>query len=211
MRIYLLLNGEYVAPKKKSHQKEYVIAVDGGMRHADKMGVMPNLWLGDFDSSTDELSSNYQSIEKIIYPVEKDATDFELALQYIEKAFSPDRVDIVGAGGGEADHNFANLWVLAKYSFFSCAWVNGGNWLYLPAGKRLHLTGEKGSLISLFALTKLENIVSVGLKWEFNHHQLLPFSALASRNRLEKQEATIGWEKGNGLIFINKNIDFKLE
>ena len=54
---------------------DFVIAADGGLRHAQALGLTPNLILGDFDS----LGYVPQGAE--VFPVEKDDTDAMLAIK----------------------------------------------------------------------------------------------------------------------------------
>ncbi len=57
-----------------------VIAADSGMRHAAALGVTPELWLGDFDSVTEDLLETYRDIPRQVFPREKDKTDGEIAI-----------------------------------------------------------------------------------------------------------------------------------
>jgi thiamine pyrophosphokinase len=44
------------------------IAADSGMAHAAALGVMPELWIGDFDSAGPELELRYHSVPREVYP-----------------------------------------------------------------------------------------------------------------------------------------------
>ena len=60
---------------------DYVIACDRGYLHAEKMGIRPDLILGDFDSAP--VPDGKIQVEQ--YPVRKDDTDTMLA---VKKALS---------------------------------------------------------------------------------------------------------------------------
>ena len=41
-----------------------VLAADGGIAHADALGLKPELWLGDFDSTSRELDEKYADVPR---------------------------------------------------------------------------------------------------------------------------------------------------
>ena len=84
MRFLLFLNGEindfsYINPMLLC--SDFIIAVDGGLKYIDKLGIKPNLLIGDFDSATWGLLKKYSNIDTLEYPSKKDFTDLELAIE----------------------------------------------------------------------------------------------------------------------------------
>ncbi|MFW5979554.1 MAG: thiamine diphosphokinase, partial [Halanaerobium sp.] len=95
-RALLVLNGEFDFGKGDLQQfierKEidFIIAVDGGANKLKSLGLMPDLIIGDLDSITNKNKKYYsqQNVKTIKYPVEKDQTDSEIAVDYCkENAF----------------------------------------------------------------------------------------------------------------------------
>lgn len=85
------------------------IAADGGMAHAEVLGVEPDLWVGDFDSTPPELIERHPHVKRESYPAEKALTDGELAVAAALDA-GADRLILVGAlGGTRSDHGLAHL------------------------------------------------------------------------------------------------------
>ncbi len=92
------------------HKDDYIICADGGYKFAEMLGVIPDLIVGDFDSS--ERPHNCGS-EIISLPVRKDDTDMFYAVKEgIRRGC--DEFILVGATGGRLDHTYANFCVL-KY------------------------------------------------------------------------------------------------
>ncbi len=87
-------------------KEDYVICADGGYRHLH--GSMPTAIVGDFDS-LDEVP---EGVQKITYPIEKNETDGQLAIDYAkERGFSSIR--LYGALGGRIEHILGNIGLLA--------------------------------------------------------------------------------------------------
>ena len=57
------------------HDGDFVIAADGGLAHTEKLGIVPNEVLGDFDSL------GFVPEGANVFPVEKDDTDAMLAVR----------------------------------------------------------------------------------------------------------------------------------
>ena len=85
------------------------IAADGGMMHAAKLGIVPELWVGDFDSTSPDLTDMHTGTPRLPFPAEKNFTDGELAIeQAIERGAQ--RLILLGAFGGErTDHALSHL------------------------------------------------------------------------------------------------------
>ena len=82
MRAVIIGNGDikdYQYIKSKSIDNDFIICADGGYNHAEKMGIVPDVLIGDFDSANEILKKLRDRIE---YPKRKDFTDGELAVAY---------------------------------------------------------------------------------------------------------------------------------
>jgi len=116
MHIAIIANGEindYAATKKKLQSAAYIIACDGGLRHAEAMDIWPNVIIGDLDSALPDYlaACKKKGIPIHTYPTEKDDTDLALAFAHALEQ-SPSSIIVVGALGGRADHLIANFHVL---------------------------------------------------------------------------------------------------
>ena len=65
-RFAILLGGNLtVTPRLKSQIRgARVIAADSGMMHAAALHLMPELWVGDFDSAGSELTMQYRDVPR---------------------------------------------------------------------------------------------------------------------------------------------------
>lgn len=87
-----------------------IICADGGLKHAAALGLTPDVWLGDGDS----LSSAEVCVkERYTFPVRKDNTDMDLAIELALKKGCKD-ITILGGIGGRRDHEFSHFCLLKK-------------------------------------------------------------------------------------------------
>ena len=80
---------------------DWLVAVDGGLRHARALGLAPHVLIGDLDSVT-ETDIEWVSAaggRVLRYPPEKDETDLELALD-LARAEGYTTILLAGALGG---------------------------------------------------------------------------------------------------------------
>jgi thiamine pyrophosphokinase len=112
----LFLHGRY----DKRHQEKFAeaakerfaVAVDGGLRFFKLAGLKPDLVVGDMDSVTANLRPLLRSARQLVFPVDKDKTDTQLALEVCLKA-EAQRIDIVQPSYGQPDHFLGNVLLLS--------------------------------------------------------------------------------------------------
>lgn len=207
--IWLLLAGEDAPPAIAAQAGDSVIAVDGGIRHAQRLGLMPDVWLGDFDSARADLIARYAHVPRLTYPADKTQTDFELALAHINAHYPRGTLHIIGSHGNEADHSFANLWVLPQSALPCVLWQENACIISARGEAGVRFAAPIGSKISLFALTPVHHVYSHGLRWPLDNAQLTPHRALAARNEMAAPEAHIRWQQGQALLFLPRLADIK--
>lgn len=86
--------------------EDLVIAADGGYLHTQRLGLEPDIVLGDFDSL------GFVPEGANVYPVEKDDTDSMLAARRGLAAGCTDFVIYGGLDGPRLDHTLANVQTL---------------------------------------------------------------------------------------------------
>ncbi len=170
-----------------------IVAADGGIQHAQTLGIVPDLWLGDFDSSD---PAAFPHIPKRVFPTEKDQLDSELALNMVlEKGCT--RVIFLGALGGRFDHTLALLLIgMQQVKQGIEVWLHSGLEWAIPfnAGKTHTLEAQVGQTLSILALEPLEGFTFLGVKWPLNAVRL---------------EVGVGWGMSN--IALEENVSLRSE
>ena len=113
MRRYVIVGGadigDYEAVSRRLKDDDFFVFCDCGLKHAEKLGVRPDLIIGDFDS----FKRPETDIEIIDLPVVKDDTDTVFAMKEgLRRGF--DDYLLVGVFGGRLDHTLCNISILLK-------------------------------------------------------------------------------------------------
>ncbi|ATP12943.1 thiamine diphosphokinase [Bartonella henselae] len=184
----ILLNGDLFITDRLRNQirNSRVIAADGGMRHAEALNVVPELWLGDFDSSQQALKSKYADIPREIFPPDKDMTDSALAC---ERALQKgaEKLILCGAFGGErSDHSLSHMTqaLVMEEKGISVLLTSGREegWPLLPKPFSCDLPDD--SLFSIIGFSDLKELTISGAKWPLYNKNVLFGSSLTLSNRI---------------------------
>jgi len=93
--------------KKYLSADDFYIFCDCGLNHQEKLGVKPDLIVGDFDSH----KRPDTDIETIVLPCEKDDTDTVFAVkEAIKRGYK--KFILLGVVGGRFDHTLGNIAIL---------------------------------------------------------------------------------------------------
>lgn len=149
----------------------FVIAADSGLEHAAALGLRVDVLVGDLDSvSTPAVEAAERAGVRVErHPVDKEATDLELALDYA-LALGSTRVTVVSGGGGaRLDHHLAELLLLGSRRFAPLrldARIAAARVVAIHAGEGVALLGAPGAVLTLLALGGPASGVSTdGLRW----------------------------------------------
>lgn len=101
--------GDYERIKGYLKDDDYKVFCDCGLRHAEPLGVKPDLIVGDFDSH----ERPDTDIETIVLPVMKDDTD---SLHALNEAAARGYKDflLIGMTGRRLDHTLGNIYMLVR-------------------------------------------------------------------------------------------------
>ena len=178
-----------------------VIAADGGMRHAKALGLSPELWVGDFDSTTQAQIEEWPDIARDPYPAAKNETDGEIATAEAV-ARGARRLVFAGALGGErSDHAFMHLLYAVKLAEdgLDVLLTSGEEEAYplLPGTCDIDL--PKGSLFSVLGLATLAGLSITGARYPLMDFHL-PFGS--SRTISNVAEGTVRFTLSSGRAIV---------
>lgn len=171
-----------------------VIAADGAANTLMKMGVIPQLVIGDLDS----IAPEYKEKLKTHFHYDQNFCDFEKSLDYLEQHDLLPAI-IVGMNGGYLDHilNNINIFMRAGNFFFApplCGYVlhhGQSKTVTLPLQTKISMMGIPSAIVS----TK-------GFEWELSHASLTFPGKNSCFNRNVNDELEITVHEGSALILI---------
>ncbi|OBQ97389.1 thiamine diphosphokinase [Mesorhizobium sp. AA23] len=202
----ILLGGDLVRTPRLDRQIEgsRIIAADAGIGHADMLGLLPELWVGDFDSVPASLPENLAAVPRKIFPTEKDMTDGELAIAAALARGATSLVLAGAFGGKRADHAFLHLALSVRLA-------EAGTTVLLTSGAQEGvpiLPGKagfdyaEGTLFSVLGFSDLAGLTVSGAKWPLDGVEVAFGSSLTISNEI-KGRLEIALERGRALLLAH--------
>lgn len=184
----ILLGGELKRTPRLARQiaGSRVIAADAGIGHAATLELVPELWVGDFDSVPEGLPEAFQAVPRLAFPSEKDKTDGELA---VDAAFERGATALVLAGafgGPRADHAFLHMTLALRLAEAGVdVTLTSGSQEGVPLRPgRARFDYEDGTLFSILGFSDLSGLSLVGAKWPLDKVQVPFGSSLTISNEV---------------------------
>jgi len=185
-----------------------VICADGGALHLKRFGIKPDILLGDFDSISQEVLHELEldDVEIIRYPVHKDKTDSELALEIAAERGCTEII-LLGAMGTRMDHTLANIMLLKKLALSGIRGViaDEHNEIRLIL-EELSLEVDNNAKVSLIpAFGNVTGVTTKGLAYPLQDAVLEAGSTLGISNEFSGQTAEVHIKTGMLLVIKSKD------
>lgn len=205
-RFTILLGGDLVRTPRLAAQAvgTRLVAADSGIRHADTLGLTPELWVGDFDSVSEAMAATYPETPREVFAKDKDKTDGELA---IEAALARGATSLLLAGafgGPRADHAHLHLAMAIRLSeagikTILTSGLQEGRAL-LPGWSRFDY--DRGTLFSILAFGDLTGLSVTGARWPLDR-VTVPFGSSLTISNEVTRELTIELGSGRALVLAH--------
>ena len=185
---------------------DYIIAADGGALQCLKLGIKPDLIIGDMDSIDPVAETTFVEIERILFPREKDKTDTECAVdEALKRNYS--QVTILGGVGGRIDHTIGNMALTAKHAGKVALITKDGLLVGLGPSHKCTLDGTIGSIVSIVAWGESAKVQTRGLKYPIDN-EVFETGSRGISNEISGTPSSIYVNNGIILLFIEKSIRF---
>lgn len=187
---------------------DLIVCADGGLKNALLLNVTPDIAIGDFDSTDKELLEDVEDkgVKIIKYPVEKDATDTEIVLDYLIK-HKYSHVTMMGCLGDRIDHSLANIMLLKKLLIQKIHGqiINEKNEIHLINDK-IEFYNKKGSILSLIPFSEeVEGLTTTGLYYSLNNQSMIKASSYGISNIINENFARVEIKNGELLAIISQD------
>jgi thiamine pyrophosphokinase len=178
-----------------------IIVADGGANHARKIGLVPDVLIGDLDSVSKNEVKRLETLgtRVIRYPVEKDETDLELSLGYVlDQGFR--EILILAPFGGRLDQTLGNISLLTRPDLegIGTRMDDGLEEVFLIRDQAV-VNGAPGDTVSLLAIgVEAKGVETKGLYYPLKGETLFSHATRGISNRLVDKSATI--RVGEGML-----------
>jgi thiamine pyrophosphokinase len=183
-----------------------VIAADSGLHQGELLGLHIDYVVGDLDSAEPAAVERARAAGAVVerHPVDKDATDLELAFD-VARDRGARQVTVVGGAGGRLDHFVANVALLGSARFADLevdAWLGEAYVAVVQGGRLPHvLRGAAGSLVTLLAAGgDACGITTAGLEFPLQGATLRPGTSRGVSNVLVGEHGSVVLEQGTLLV-----------
>jgi thiamine pyrophosphokinase len=200
-RIIIFANGDLPhleSARRLLREDDFIIAADGGTRHALALGLTPNIIVGDLDSATFDLQPLIEKGTQIIrHPCDKNETDLELAIHHA-LTLNPEQIIILAALGGRLDQTLGNIALISNVINIR---LDDGVEEVFFCHDRCEIIGTAGDLVSLIPWQgEVTGVVTTNLKWCLQDETLYPHKTRGISNEMPGDTATVQVKSGSLLV-----------
>lgn len=187
---------------KKYLDNSYIICADSGYKKCISIDAVPDLIMGDFDSSSKpDIDCDITALN-----VRKDDTDtFSCVKKAIEKGF--DEIIILGGIGSRIDHTYSNI-LSVNYCFdhnVKCKLVNRNNLIRVISGENI-IKSEGFKYFSIFSLFgKCNGLTIEGAEYNLSDAVILPSEQYTQSNEFKSSAVKINVKEGKILLILSND------
>jgi len=186
----------------KIAQGRKILAIDKGIEICRAENILPELLIGDFDSAENSAVawSKENKVPVKRYPVDKDFTDTQLALELVEGKI----VLLTGIFGGRLDHLFSNVFTCANSNLKIVLADEQEIIFFLQGAESVEVNFfEKPLAISLLPVSEVCEGVSINnVRWKLENAKLFQKIPSAISNRLEGDKIKLNLHAGTLAIYF---------
>lgn len=179
----------------------FVIAADGGLTQLNKIKIIPDLVVGDFDSL------NYHPIHPAVVklPCEKDDTDVHASIKEgLARGYK--LFYIFGGIGGRLDHTFANIQLLSFLTENNASGFLFGDGLVATVIKnsKICFKNKKEGILSVFSVSDTSQGVFInGLKYSLDNAIITASYPIGISNEFIDASSIVSVKNGSLLLMWN--------
>lgn len=188
---------------------ETIIAVDKGLEVLDKLNILPDYIIGDFDSVNEKVLEKYENRNVIIHKLEpeKDYTDTHVALR-LGIELCEGEIVIMGGIGSRVDHMISNIHIMKEVleKNVTCKMLDEHNEIIVIDKDTEIKKDDKYKYISLIPLTtEVTGVTLLGFKYNLENSTLRVGQSIGISNELTGETPKIMLKEGKLIIVKSKD------
>jgi thiamine pyrophosphokinase len=169
----IIANGGFPTPSKVRgivRQASMVVCADGGARLARRLGIRPDVVIGDLDSLPRAVLGRLKR-SKVIVSGDQNQTDLEKAIRYLLK-HKTKRIVILAATGKRIDQTLANIALLVKYQTQADLTLVDPTGEILIVQTKVTFPAKCGATVSLLPIDGAPRVTTKGLRYALKNETL---------------------------------------
>jgi len=202
--VLLICNGEMAAAAVVRHLASIahsVVCADGGANVAHRLGLRPDVIIGDFDSISDEAETAFEAQGVDMRRISRqDDTDFEKALSLLREQ-GVRRVVVLGVTGKLLDHTLGNFSILHRYIPTMRLVIFDPHYRVDVLGKGGSFRSRAGDRISIVPLPVAGHVSYEGLRYPLEDQTLTFGEREGTCNEASGNAFSIDFSDGAMLLF----------
>ena len=195
----------------EAYAPEYMIVADSGMEFMRRIGKLPDMIIGDFDSVEQQTLAFFKAQPAILFkelnPIIDD-TDTEFAIHQAI-ALGAKEITVLGGTGSRLDHVLGNIALLGigLKEQVAIQIIDAHNRIrMIEKPIRIRKEEQFGSYVSLIPYNgEVSHLFLKGFKYPLEDFVLKPFNSLGISNEIVEDTAEISFEEGILLVIEAKD------
>ncbi len=176
-----------------------LLAADSGADHLARVGLRPELVIGDLDSLRPS-TRNWLGESAMLFLPDQDRTDLDKALEHAFGALAVESLIVLAATGGRIDHGVANLGLLARLALGErLVFETGQEWVVAIAGEGT-LEAQPGEVWSFWTFDPAVRVSIKGVHWPLENEAMSAGTTRWISNRAIQNEVRIRAEGGAVIV-----------
>ena len=202
------VNDDFVSRMLSKRTDDFIIAADRGLNCLNRIGIVPDEILGDYDSVSDELVEAYKKtgVPVLRYKAEKNVTDTEAAMNFALDS-GTDEIVILGACGGRLDHFMSvvqGLYYALERGVPSSIADPENRIMLIDGPFTLQKKNTFGKYVSLLPFTsEVRDITLTGFKYPLDDYLLKKGCSIGVSNEIVSDEARISFTEGILILILS--------
>jgi thiamine pyrophosphokinase len=202
MRVLLIANGVLPPPRvvrELASSSNFVACANGGTKHALRLGIRPDVVIGDLDSLSATMRRHLKHA-KIVESADQNKTDLEKAILFLLRQKAK-HITVVGATGKRIDQTLANIALLVKYRRSTrLTFVDPTGEIEIVQS-RTEFRAKVGTTVSLIPTSRPVRVTTKGLRFALKN-EMLEFGSRGVSN--EVIAPTVDVRVRGGTLFLVK-------
>jgi thiamine pyrophosphokinase len=179
----------------------FVVLLGGTLTVTPRLGVIPELWVGDFDSASEALQAKWQNVSRIAFDPAKAKSDGALAIEEAIRRGANSLILVGAFGGSRSDHQLIIVTQAAALAATGVPVIlsSGTEEAIILTGGEVRIDLKEGTVFSVVALNDLKGLSITNARWPLSLASV-PFGSTMTLSNIALGRVLISLISGTAMI-----------